>query len=458
MNRVESVYIEPVSKVYYYGRAFGEFNYAKIASMSGNKILVFNDKEKEQKLKSPKNTVYISDSLQKALALKSCYGQRFIKLIDRDSFSIGCDEYTISSTFNSEKFFYFEYFKKCKIFKMKFKRPEVIFLDVKSCVSSGQSHDSHMFIFMEIIIYDCERNCFSTHNFPLKNTSKLVAIILLYQNTVHVLSNILYSVRISDSLKGNLDIKISSYLSESDLLERFSTLIEKELVFSNIVVFDSSFSTRFLISMTEKYRFCRNFYTFLSNSIEIWRLVKFDQTSSLKSFCRNEILMYYLTIALPSQYSLNFFDKAFFYCLSMRLLYERTPLFKVPIMCALLCGINLQETWTRGSQYKVEALLTKTCRIYNFIMPSPTSSDVSKQRKFESVPLVMEPKGSLFLNDHVSVFDFRSLYPSIIIAYNIWYMFYNFSYTTILGNLLTPSTLGVKSNYKISFISENDLI
>lgn len=46
---------------------------------------------------------------------------------------------------------------------------------------------------------------------------------------------------------------------------------------------------------------------------------------------------------------------------------------------------------------------------------------VANQAAIECIPLVMEPM-SRFYPDPVIVLDFQSLYPSIVIAYNYWYV------------------------------------
>jgi DNA polymerase zeta len=90
---------------------------------------------------------------------------------------------------------------------------------------------------------------------------------------------------------------------------------------------------------------------------------------------------------------------------------ETSRLFKVPIF----------EAITRGSQYKVEAFLFAEARKQNFVVgPSPSPKEVSQMRALESIPLVAEPKSGYY-EYPVLVFDFASLYPSVICAYNLCY-------------------------------------
>ena len=69
----------------------------------------------------------------------------------------------------------------------------------------------------------------------------------------------------------------------------------------------------------------------------------------------------------------------------------------------------------------------------------PFAIQVASQPAMECLPLVMEPESG-FYADPVVVLDFQSLYPSMIIAYNL-------CFCTCLGNV-APSkanTLGVGS-------------
>ena len=84
---------------------------------------------------------------------------------------------------------------------------------------------------------------------------------------------------------------------------------------------------------------------------------------------------------------------------------------------------------TRGSQYRVESMLLRLCRSQGYVAASPSKQQVKEQPALTSLPLIMEPEGR-FYTSPVIVLDFRSLYPSVIIAYN-------YCYSTCLGPLGT---------------------
>lgn len=92
-----------------------------------------------------------------------------------------------------------------------------------------------------------------------------------------------------------------------------------------------------------------------------------------------------------------------------------------------LLGIDFYSILYRGSQYKVECLLVRLAKSENFLLVSPSKKQVFKQDSLECIPLVMEPNSS-FYKSPLIVLDFQSLYPSLIIAYNI-------CYSTALGRL-----------------------
>eukprot|EP01134_Creolimax_fragrantissima_P001289 CFRG1289T1 len=87
---------------------------------------------------------------------------------------------------------------------------------------------------------------------------------------------------------------------------------------------------------------------------------------------------------------------------------------------ARVYGCQFYDISIRGSQFKVEAMLSRMTRTLGYVMPSPTPEQVKAQAPLQWVPLIMEPRSGLYINP-VLVLDFQSLYPSIMIAYNICY-------------------------------------
>uniref|UniRef100_K3WHC9 DNA polymerase n=1 Tax=Globisporangium ultimum (strain ATCC 200006 / CBS 805.95 / DAOM BR144) TaxID=431595 RepID=K3WHC9_GLOUD len=94
---------------------------------------------------------------------------------------------------------------------------------------------------------------------------------------------------------------------------------------------------------------------------------------------------------------------------------------------ARLFGIDFYSVLSRGSQYRVEAVMLRVTKRQNFLLVSPSRTQVAGQPPMECIPLVMEPHSS-FYADPVLVLDFQSLYPSLVIGYNL-------CYSTYLGRL-----------------------
>ncbi|TIB42126.1 hypothetical protein E3P86_00505 [Wallemia ichthyophaga] len=90
-------------------------------------------------------------------------------------------------------------------------------------------------------------------------------------------------------------------------------------------------------------------------------------------------------------------------------------------------GVDFYSVISRGSQFKVEALMFRIAKPENYVLISPSRNQVGSQQAAEALPLVMEPQ-SAFYKDPVIVLDFQSLYPSIILAYN-------YCYSTCLGRV-----------------------
>ncbi|KNC80613.1 hypothetical protein SARC_07023 [Sphaeroforma arctica JP610] len=103
---------------------------------------------------------------------------------------------------------------------------------------------------------------------------------------------------------------------------------------------------------------------------------------------------------------------------------------------ARVYGCQFYDVYIRGSQFKVEAMLARMTQTLGFIMPSPTPAEVQQQVPLQEIALNLEPQGialnsqaqsGLYVNP-VLVLDFQSLYPSLMIAYNL-------CYSTCLGRI-----------------------
>lgn len=108
-------------------------------------------------------------------------------------------------------------------------------------------------------------------------------------------------------------------------------------------------------------------------------------------------------------------------------------------------GILPEEVLTRGSQFRVEATLIRVAATHGYAMLSPSLQQVHRQPRMACIPLVMPPRVDYYRDDPIAVLDFRSLYPSIILAYNL-------CYSTCLGMVQKPTygRLGVLPAFKQS--------
>ncbi|WMV11977.1 hypothetical protein MTR67_005362 [Solanum verrucosum] len=106
---------------------------------------------------------------------------------------------------------------------------------------------------------------------------------------------------------------------------------------------------------------------------------------------------------------------------------------------ARIFGIDFFSVLSRGSQYRVESMFLRLAHAQNYVAISPGNQQVASQPAMECIPLVMEPKSG-FYADPVVVLDFQSLYPSMIIAYNL-------CFCTCLGKVTSTNAniLGVSS-------------
>ena len=103
---------------------------------------------------------------------------------------------------------------------------------------------------------------------------------------------------------------------------------------------------------------------------------------------------------------------------------------------ARMYGIDLMSVTTRGSQFRVEAVMLRILRRMaeqddeSFILLSPSREQVAHQRALEVIAMNLEPESAVYTAP-VAVLDYQSLYPSIIISHNI-------CFSTCLGRMTKP--------------------
>ncbi|MEM5820259.1 MAG: DNA polymerase domain-containing protein [Candidatus Aenigmatarchaeota archaeon] len=84
-----------------------------------------------------------------------------------------------------------------------------------------------------------------------------------------------------------------------------------------------------------------------------------------------------------------------------------------------LSGLLLQDTLSGSESSRIEQFLLKEFNKNNFVIPNKPNKRELKEREKQEVKgaIVLEPK--IGLHEFVAYLDFKSLYPSIIIEYNI---------------------------------------
>ena len=94
---------------------------------------------------------------------------------------------------------------------------------------------------------------------------------------------------------------------------------------------------------------------------------------------------------------------------------------------ARLFGILFEEVLSRGSQFRVESIMIRLAHAENYVLTSPGKDDIRGMGAPTHVAKILEPNSKLY-EDPVVVLDFASLYPSIMIGWNM-------CYSTCLGNI-----------------------
>ena len=102
--------------------------------------------------------------------------------------------------------------------------------------------------------------------------------------------------------------------------------------------------------------------------------------------------------------------------LPLRLMDKLILLFNFAEM-ARVTGVPISYLFTRGQQVKVASMLYRKAHISNLLIPSEKSQ--ANEGRYEGA-VVIDPKRGYY-TDPVATLDFVSLYPSIMMAHNLWY-------------------------------------
>ncbi|CAF3854970.1 unnamed protein product [Rotaria sordida] len=111
---------------------------------------------------------------------------------------------------------------------------------------------------------------------------------------------------------------------------------------------------------------------------------------------------------------------------NFRLIYELDLINKTSEF-ARIYGIEFYHVLSRGSQYRVESMMIRLAKCLNFVTVTPDNMQRLHMRAPECIPLTLEPISNIYFTP-IAVLDFQSLYPSIVMAYNI-------CYSTCLGRI-----------------------
>lgn len=109
--------------------------------------------------------------------------------------------------------------------------------------------------------------------------------------------------------------------------------------------------------------------------------------------------------------------------LAMKLLFERNMLDKF-LELSKVSGLLLQDVLNSGEAMRIENLLLREFNKLEFVLPNAPSEEEMGRRRHERETkmlkgaLVLEPETGLHA-DSVIYLDFKSMYPSIFISYNI---------------------------------------
>ena len=254
-------------------------------------------------------------------------------------------------------------------------------------------------------------------------------------------------------------------------------LIKRSKFIGSDFIIRSSRQCAFIVQQTYKYK---KLSSLLTGRIILsgWRLVKSETNfysytlQNCLYSCLNIRFPYFSAASLTGMYRDNYiqaFDYVWDTLFYTKSLVEHYGFLERNIGLAQIYGIDYESVFTRGSQFRVEAMLKKQVQGTEFLLLSAMKDQVSSQAKLQCIPLVLEPPKK-FWTDPVVVLDFQSLYPSVMIAYNLCYStclgkikaqkYKKFGVTYMRGDvfeekdmIITPNNVGfVKKSVREGFI------
>jgi len=98
-------------------------------------------------------------------------------------------------------------------------------------------------------------------------------------------------------------------------------------------------------------------------------------------------------------------------------LFDKVNIWHHLVELANIAGVSILDLCTRGEQIRIYSNLSNECFKKGYVLSNPKTFDYYYSGAFVSDPIVG-------LHENVFTFDFNSLYPSIIIGYNLCYTTY----------------------------------
>lgn len=293
--------------------------------------------------------------------------------------------------------------------------------------------------------------------------------------------------------RGKHEISIEYVLTEKDLLRSVGDLIQQcdaDVIVSyeaekagigylikRAKYLGSDFGIRasrqiqFIVQQTYRYKKLSSLLTGRV-LLSTWRLVKSE--THFYSYTLQNVLYSCLEIRFPYYSSENLtrmfeetsgevYDYIWDILSYSKKLTEHYGILERNVALAQIYGIDYESVFTRGSQFRVEAMLKKQLQGTEYLLLSAMKYQVHNQTGLQCVPLVMEPQKKFWV-DPVIVLDFQSLYPSIMIAYNLCYStclgkikaqtYKKFGVTNMRGDVFEDEDIIITPN-NVAFVKKN---